>query len=368
MTDDGGGARVQEMTRELDVLLGGISRRIAVSAQAVSLPALAAPSGRLYGAITRHWPRIAAGLVGLSVVLDFVLGSVEVGGSLDFYVFAWASTTGGLWFLFDKAEKALSDESRAKVVGWVKEADLKSTIASVPAQFALLFDRVFGEKHLSRHCFNRSCVASALSFLVVWVALLPTLPNEFIIGGFNEAGPLALIGLYAASVPFNFFPDYLSLLETRWAIGLMARTGRVWGVLLLDVVATSAVSILGMAVVAAVFIGLPDIVLLLLGTPTGNTPALLVSGAIQAAQGAGPYAAMGFPIKVAFLSAFFTSAWLWIYVGAVYAARVLLRMNSGVGFLLRATDVERQPFRSVGFVSVIITSALFLLALPLVLF
>jgi len=29
------------------------------------------------------------------------LGSVEVGGSLDFYVFAWASTTGGLWFLFD---------------------------------------------------------------------------------------------------------------------------------------------------------------------------------------------------------------------------------------------------------------------------
>ena len=55
-------------------------------------------------------------------------------------------------------------------------------------------------------------------------------------------------------------------------------------------------------------------------------------------------------------------------MGAVYAARFLLRMNSGVGFLLRATDVERQPFRSMGFVSVIITSALFLLALPLVLF
>jgi hypothetical protein len=76
----------------------------------------------------------------------------------------------------------------------------------------------------------------------------------------------------------------------------------------------------------------------------------------------------GFPIKVVFLSAFFTSAWLWIYVRAVYAVRFLLCMNSGVGFLLRATDVERQPFRSLGVVSVIITSALFLLALPLVLF
>ncbi len=59
-------------------------------------------------------------------------------------------------------------------------------------------------------------------------------------------------------------------------------------------------------------------------------------------QRAGPNAAMGFPIKVAFLSAFSTSAWL--YVGAVHAARFLLRMNSGVGVLLRATDLERQPF------------------------
>ncbi len=35
--------------------------------------------------------------------------------------------------------------------------------------------------------------------------------------------------------------------------------------------------------------------------------------------------------------------------------------DSGVGFLLRVTDVERQPFRSMGFVSV-----LFALGLPLV--
>ena len=27
-------------------------------------------------------------------------------------------------------------------------------------------------------------------------------------------------------------------------------------------------------------------------------------------------------------------------------------MNNGVGFLLRVTDVEKQPFRSMGFVSV----------------
>ena len=46
--------------------------------------------------------------------------------------------------------------------------------------------------------------------------------------------------------------------------------------------------------------------------------------------------------------------------------RELRVLNSGVGFLLRVTDVERQPFRSTGFVSVIIVSVLFALGLPLV--
>ncbi len=33
-------------------------------------------------------------------------------------------------------------------------------------------------------------------------------------------------------------------------------------------------------------------------------------------------------------------------------------MNPGVGFLLRVTDVEREPFRSMGFVGVIIVSGI----------
>ena len=75
----------------------------------------------------------------------------------------------------------------------------------------------------------------------------------------------------------------------------------------------------------------------------------------------------GFPPGILFYSAFFTSVWLWIYAASVLVSRVLLQMNSGVGFLLRVTDVERQPFRSMGFVSVIIVSVLFALGLPLVL-
>jgi hypothetical protein len=59
--------------------------------------------------------------------------------------------------------------------------------------------------------------------------------------------------------------------------------------------------------------------------------------------------------------------WLWIYVLSIPISRLLLRMNNGVGFLLRVTDVEKQPFRSMGFVSVIIVSGLFFLALTMML-
>ena len=72
-------------------------------------------------------------------------------------------------------------------------------------------------------------------------------------------------------------------------------------------------------------------------------------------------------LQISFYSAFFTSVWLWIYILAVFVSRILLRMNSGIGFLLRVTDVEKQPFRSMGFVSVLITTGLFLLGLPFVL-
>ena len=38
-----------------------------------------------------------------------------------------------------------------------------------------------------------------------------------------------------------------------------------------------------------------------------------------------------------------------------------------IGRILRVADVEKQPFRSIGFVSVIITSVIFALGLPVVL-
>ena len=176
------------------------------------------PSGRLYSAVTKHWPRIAVALVALAAISEWVIGGLTSNSGLEFYVFAWATTTGGLWFLFEKAEKALSEGSRDRVVGWLGQSDLRGSIEAIPSQFAALFDLVFGEKHLAWKCFRRSSLASAITVATTSGAMI------VIVNGIPEAGEwVSAFQFFGLVLPIamilNLVPDYLSLLETRWILG-----------------------------------------------------------------------------------------------------------------------------------------------------
>ncbi len=299
--------------------------------------------------------------VAIAVAAGFVLPDLTAGVSFQSYVFAWAVTTAGIWFLFDKAEAAMSAKSRTQVVTWLGAFSFKAGIESIPAQFALLFDRVFGERHLTLKCLSRSAIASVVAVVSVHLMMV----------GLFETRGLAPVGeqLWALAVlvaVFNVIPDYISLLETRWALRFMRRSGRTPLVLVLDAAATSIIS-----ASFFVMIGLLAPSFGIFEEATGDPQELLL-GALAGVLVA-PYVAyialqetMDVGPEVFYFSAFFTSAWLWLYAASVLLSRVLLRMNNGVGFLLRATDLERQPFRSMGFVSVIIVSVLFAMGLPLV--
>ena len=125
------------------------------------------PSGRIYSAVTKYWPRIASGLIVVAGVAEVVLGENKPGFTFGFYFFAWATTTGGLWFLFDVAEKSLSADSRDRVTTRLVKADADPALRAIPSQFSGLFDRIFGEHHLNRWCFSRSCIASTVAVAVV---------------------------------------------------------------------------------------------------------------------------------------------------------------------------------------------------------
>jgi hypothetical protein len=57
------------------------------------------PSGTLYSAVTKHWPRITGGLVVALGLVELVAGGLTADSRIEFYLMAWAGTTGGLWFM-----------------------------------------------------------------------------------------------------------------------------------------------------------------------------------------------------------------------------------------------------------------------------
>jgi len=257
------------------------------------------------------------------------------------------------------------------VSSWLTGTSLRESIGSIPAQFALLFDRVFGERHFSRGCFNRSCLATIYSVMVVSVLALEFAPpTPFALPGEAAPGavppPLFLLNMFAPMVLFNFVPDYFSLLETRWAIRWMTTSRERGAILSFDVLATAVISLAGILFFAWL-LGLAvawgedrswyesfsfsgEILRALLGVvPEGSTDGIILM------------------VRISFISAFFTSIWLWLYTLSAVVASTLIRIGRGVGFLLRMADVDQHPFRSVGFTGVLLVSGLFLVGLPFVL-
>lgn len=342
-------------------------------------------SGRLYRIVTRYWPRIAVVLVFAIGTAEWVIGGLTADSNLEVYLLAWAALTAGLWFLFEKAERALSEEASAKVAGWLAEADLRTKVGSIPDQFALLFDRVFGERHLSWRCFGRSAVASVGIVLVLFGVYMAGFPDP--IGYLGENG-LETADLVLFALVLNVIPDYVSLFETRFLLRFMSGRSRVVAVLLGDIVVTSFISF------AAVVVGFnyvvpfglldPDAPLWIgfMGIPAGGasfafdwetvTRLLTLSGELPRGDLSFSFAGEGaggapIPFGLFFYSAFFTSVWLWLYALSALLSRVLVRIGGGVGFLLSATDVKHQPFRSMGFTAVVLVSVGFLVGLPFVL-
>lgn len=402
-------------------------------------------SGRLYSLVTKSWPRIATGLVVAIGLAELVAGGLTAGSSLELYLTVWAATTGGLWFLFEKAEAATSGTLKQKVAGWITHRDPAEGIWSIPEQFSDLFDNAFGSRHLSFRCFAGSAVASIVSVLVLlglWLTLfwpIESLAYVPLDGRFQrlitsvDLASLVDEGVAVAvlfAVLINVLPDYVSLLQTRIVLGWLSKGGHLAKGLGLDLLLTTTLSAVAVIGVSKVTINLqagPEAVVRMTTLdPAYGIPEILgvshrqttaapdtARADVRALEARGMEALsrceahvasseceftayysfdddftfkpltsfpeglweqttfheeIAVPLGIFFYSAFFTSAWLWLYAASVLISHILLKMNNGLGFLLRVTDVQEHPFRSVGFVSVLIVSGLFALGLPFVLF
>jgi hypothetical protein len=100
---------------------------------------------------------------GLGAVQKFINsppGQLAAGGVL----------AGIVWKFFERVEAVLTDNTKLEIAVWLLDRKkLSPTFQSWPDMFAKVFDRVFGEKHLSWKCFRRSCLATVTSTLAAIV-------------------------------------------------------------------------------------------------------------------------------------------------------------------------------------------------------
>ena len=136
----------------------------------------------------------------------------------------------------------------------------------------------------------------------------------------------------------NLIPDYISLLETRWMIGVMSRRPsflKTITILAVDFALTAAIGL-------AAFLVLDRIhYLFILDLPMATLPQALsvFLPTLRFWTDDGVYQV------VYFYSTFLTSAWIWLFAAGGAIIKGVQKVVS-----LRILDINEKPLRSIGFV------------------
>lgn len=267
------------------------------------------------------------------------------------YFAAWFSFIAGIWALFERAEVVLREDVRNRLSLWLRNRFSAAEMQRWPSFFTAIFDSIFGEQHFSWKCFIRSTIASVsaviIMSLVVW-ATNEHLWDEFLGNGMFSA----VMQVLFITLMVNILPDYLSLLETRYVIGYVSRSG-IFGrsfLLLADLVATTAIFVV--ALVIARILGsvifqtdLPFDVLIL--DVIEEIPEFIVNGSTFRSGGDGSITGIWF------YSTFFTSVWVWLF----YLSSLFAKLFRFIG---KYFDIDRKPLRSLGFICTLIITLLFM--------
>ena len=259
-------------------------------------------------------------------------------------------TAQGFYWLFDKAGENLEPEKRAWISQWLQNTEVADRKTRWPTAFVALFDTVFGKKHFSLRCFRRSALASVAAVSVVAIAASAvTAKNDLKLT--EVLSYISVFGLRPLAIIFvtNILGDYVSLLETRYLLVWMNRSlgrrlavVRVASLLLLDVVLTAVIWI------GTVFLGLS-----------------FVGGFFPLSVWGSPYLIV--LVMILFPSTYFTSLWLWLFVGAGVLMKVRYWSRAGLARSkrgLRIFNVRERPLRVLGYVGALVVFAGFMIAWP----
>lgn len=265
---------------------------------------------------------------------------------------------GIVWKCFEHVESVLTDATKFEIAVWLVGLNAEEKVPW-PETFAKVFDRVFGEKHLSWKCFWRSSAISlVLSFILLIVrnrSYLPHLPSR----GF----------LLAMQLPIsNILPDYLCLLVTRNCLRLPTFSHAVWvqmSVLACDAIFT--VYFLQLSFLVSLLTSLWAVELLAGFKPFADLFVryyhgdLLYSGEemmrFHLPMLSNPVLWMRdfwFHLLQApylYIGGLFALLWVVLYVGSGTLLKAAKRFDIGFQWFNSKVDIERKPLSAIGLVA-----------------
>jgi hypothetical protein len=267
---------------------------------------------------------------------------------------------GIVWKFFDKVDEKLNDDTKLEIAIWlVGRKSLKHKAQNWPIAFLATFDRLFTKNHFTLRCFFRSALSSLLflAFVLILDTLLP-FGRSLLLVSIEHSD---FIPFWQAVLPFliitNVFPDYISLLETRLLLRIMARSQKtVVHVMLL--VADAAVTIFTLSVSSVLGTSLKSALLFIYENPIEHPWSVLW----QISKGLllhFPRFYSGF-ISDAFNSenrllyvyaGCFTSIWLWLYALSGFLLKAAHQFDIGFQWFNRRFDIEKKPLSSIGLVA-----------------
>jgi len=258
-------------------------------------------------------------------------------------VIIWGTLIGGIWLLFYAMEETATPDAKRSAVDWIKSIAAKSTsqtIVESPRWFIEAFDRIFGDRHLTWRCFLRSCVASIMAVFVmtvVWAVLNPISWQQFLRYVGVDAGVDAFRMIFIFAFFLNLVPDYISLLETRWIFRKVAHAGmkELIVLLVLDAILTGVIFFSGVG-----------IIILIYSVNTGDWVG--VHTLLEFLNAFILFRGSEIPIGILFYSTYFTSVWLYLFIAASVATKLLYSLGRTGNQVLALLKIEEKPFNSMG--------------------
>jgi hypothetical protein len=281
--------------------------------------------------------------------------------------------------VFELGERFASQQAKDALSKWLLTFDVQKAKV-LPDGTQELFEKIFGERHLSLKCFIRSAVFSlgALAFVAIVILLIN--PNSelfstdiviLMINPYGYVGDALLFygwayfalgwAFFALWLLWSIVIDYISLFKTRFVLRLLLRLHRrtmilTIAILVVDYISYHLIFDVGLSLFYPAASAFYDVSYSAFDDTTiGYWKRVIWDASHYDFRELLAVPIMEDPlIVVLFWAGFAPSIWMWLYVLALFVTRLLLRSEKLVNWLRWALYNEKNPFRSIGAVAAIL--------------